>query len=52
MRLPDELAGIAAAALAERAPFVIDIPCSDEPVPMTGHWDINALFASDPARAQ
>lgn len=48
---PAELTALAAEALAAGEPCVLDIPCTSDPVPVTGHWDINALFAADPTRA-
>jgi acetolactate synthase-1/2/3 large subunit len=40
----DQLADAVRTALSTRQPHVIDIRCSTEPVPTTGHWDINSLF--------
>lgn len=42
---PDELRAAVSDALAGGRPFVIDAPCTEDPVPTTGHWDINDLFA-------
>jgi len=42
---PEDLVPALTAALDARRPYVLDIPCSMDHVPTTGHWDINDLFA-------
>lgn len=45
-----QLREMLAAAIASRVPFVLDIPCSADAVPVTGIWDINDLFAEASAQ--
>ena len=40
----DELRPAMKKAIAAQGPYVVDIPCSLDHVPTTGHWDINTLF--------
>lgn len=41
---PSQLAAVLVAAIAAREPYVVDIPCTQDAVPVTGHWDINTLL--------